>query len=114
LFGAKIQPLTVIHGRLPVTAFKIGRFAYVTDCNLIPDDTCADLKGLDLLILDALRFKSHPTHMTVDQSLGYIERLRPRRALLTHISHDIKHEDTGGWLPSGVEIAYDGLQVDVD
>jgi len=114
LFGAKVEPLSLLHGRLPVTAFKIGRFAYATDCNLIPDETCARLKGLDLLIIDALRFKSHPTHMTVDQSLGYIERLRPRRALLTHISHDIKHEDTSGWLPAGVEIAYDGLQVDVD
>jgi phosphoribosyl 1,2-cyclic phosphate phosphodiesterase len=114
LLGATIEPLSVIHGRLPVTAFKIGRFAYVTDCNLIPDEACAVLKGLDLLIIDALRFKSHPTHMTVDQSLEYIERLRPRRALLTHISHDIKHEDTSGRLPAGVEIAYDGLRVDVD
>jgi phosphoribosyl 1,2-cyclic phosphate phosphodiesterase len=114
LFGATIEPLSVIHGRLSVTAFRIGPLAYVTDCNVIPDETCARLKGLDLLILDALRFKSHPTHMTVDQSLGYIERLRPGRALLTHISHDIKHEDTSASLPAGVEIAYDGLQVDVD
>lgn len=113
LFGLSVEPLTVIHGRLPVTAYRISNFAYVTDCNVIPEETCAALMGLDLLVIDALRFKSHPTHMTLDQSLGYIERLKPKRALLTHISHDIKHEETGGHLPEGVEIAYDGLEVRV-
>lgn len=114
LLGLDVEPLTVVHGRLPVTAFRIGGFAYVTDCNLIPDETCSRLMGLDLLVIDALRFKSHPTHMSLDQSLGYIERLKPHRALLTHISHDIKHEETSGHLPEGVEIAYDGLMVEVD
>jgi phosphoribosyl 1,2-cyclic phosphate phosphodiesterase len=114
LLGLPVEPLTVIHGRLPVTAYRIGGFAYVTDCNLIPDETCARLLGLDLLVIDALRFKSHPTHMTLDDALGYIQRLKPRRALLTHISHDIKHEETSGHLPESVEIAYDGLTVDVN
>jgi phosphoribosyl 1,2-cyclic phosphate phosphodiesterase len=114
LLGLDVEPLVVVHGRLPVTAFRIGRLAYVTDCNEIPDQTCARLRGLDLLVIGALRFKDHPTHMTLDQSLGYIKRLRPRRALLTHISHDIKHEETTGHLPAGVEIAYDGLVVEVD
>jgi phosphoribosyl 1,2-cyclic phosphate phosphodiesterase len=113
LLGLDVEPLTVIHGRLEVTAFRIKDFAYVTDCNLIPEDTCARLKGLDLLVIDALRFKSHPTHMTLDQAVGYIERLRPRRALLTHISHDIKHDETSQHLPEGVEIAYDGLIVEI-
>lgn len=114
LFGLDVEPLTVIHGGLPVTAYRIGSFAYVTDCNIIPEEACAGLRGLDLLVIDALRFKSHPTHMSLDQSLGYIERLKPRRALLTHISHDIKHAETSGHLPEGVEIAYDGLTVEVD
>jgi phosphoribosyl 1,2-cyclic phosphate phosphodiesterase len=113
LFGLDIEPLTVIHGGLEVTAFKVGKLAYVTDCNLIPDESCERLLGIDTLIIDALRFKSHPTHMTVDGALGYIKRLGPHHALLTHISHDIKHADTSGWLPAGVQIAYDGLQVDV-
>jgi phosphoribosyl 1,2-cyclic phosphate phosphodiesterase len=113
LLGLDVSPLTVIHGQLAVTAFRIGGFAYVTDCNLIPDETCARLMGLDLLVIDALRFKKHPTHMTLDQSLGYIDRLKPRRALLTHISHDIKHAETSGHLPENVEIAYDGLVVEV-
>ncbi len=113
LLGLKVEPLIVIHGKLPVTAFRIGGFGYVTDCNLIPDETCARLTGLNLLAIDALRFKKHPTHMTLDQSLGYIERLKPRHALLTHISHDIKHAETSGHLPESVEIAYDGLEVEV-
>lgn len=112
LFDLEVEPLTVIHGQLPVTAFRIGGFAYVTDCNLIPDETCARLMGLDLLVIDALRFKKHPTHMTLDESLGYIQRLKPFRALLTHISHDIKHAETSEHLPEGVEIAYDGLTVE--
>jgi len=114
LFGLKVEPLTVIHGKLPVTAFRLRGFAYVTDCNLIPEEACERLTGLDLLVIDALRFKKHPTHMTLDQSLGYIERLKPHRALLTHISHDIKHADTSGHLPPNVEIAYDGLEVEVE
>lgn len=113
LLGLVVEPLTVIHGPLPVTAFRIGDFAYVTDCNSIPDETCARLMGLDLLVIDALRFKKHPTHMTLDESLEYIQKLKPGRALLTHISHDIKHAKTSERLPEGVEIAYDGLTVEV-
>jgi len=114
LLGLQIEPLTVIHGRLPVTAYRLDRFAYVTDCNVIPDETCARLSDLDLLVIDALRFKKHPTHMTLDDALGYIERLRPRRALLTHISHDIKHAETSRSLPENVRIAYDGLTLEVE
>lgn len=114
LLGIPVEPLTVLHGMLRVTAYRLDRFAYVTDCNVIPDETCARLLGLDLLVIDALRFKKHPTHMTVNDALGYIERLRPRRALLTHISHDIKHAETSGHLPENVEIAYDGLTLEVE
>ncbi|HWO00792.1 MAG TPA: MBL fold metallo-hydrolase [Blastocatellia bacterium] len=114
MLGLRVEPLTVMHGGLEVTAFRIGGFAYVTDCNVIPEETCARLGGLDLLVIDALRFKKHPTHMTVDESLSYIGRLKPRRALLTHISHDIKHEDASGHLPADVEIAYDGLSIEIE
>lgn len=113
LFGLRVEPLVVMHGKLPVTAFRIGRFAYLTDCNLIPNETCDRLAGLDVLVIDALRFKKHPTHMTLDEALGYVERLRPRRALLTHISHDIQHGPTGARLPAGVEIAYDGQVIEM-
>lgn len=114
LFGLKILPLIVNHGALQVTAFRLGSFAYVTDCNVIPDETLAQLHGLDLLVIDALRFKTHPTHMNLDQALDYIKLLQPKRALLTHISHDIKHAETSRNLPENVEIAYDKLEVTVN
>jgi phosphoribosyl 1,2-cyclic phosphate phosphodiesterase len=114
ILGLDIEPLTVLHGRLPVTAFKIGVFAYVTDCNLIPGETLARLAGLDVLVIDALRIKPHPTHLNLDQALDYVRRLRPRRALLTHISHDIEHAATSKLLPDNVEIAFDGLSVEID
>jgi phosphoribosyl 1,2-cyclic phosphate phosphodiesterase len=113
VMGLRIEPLTVLHGKLAVTAFRIGEFAYVTDCNVIPDETCSRLMNLDVLVIDALRFKKHPTHMTLDQALEYIERLKPKRALLTHISHDIRHAETSQHLPARVAIAYDGLVVEV-
>jgi phosphoribosyl 1,2-cyclic phosphate phosphodiesterase len=114
LFGLHIKPLTVMHGPLPVTAFRVNDFAYVTDCNEIPEATLAHLTGLDVLVIDALRFKSHPTHMNLDQALAYIKMLKPHRALLTHIAHDIKHAETSDHLPENVEIAYDGLEVTIN
>jgi phosphoribosyl 1,2-cyclic phosphate phosphodiesterase len=114
LFGLAIVPLTVNHGSLPVSAFRIRNFAYVTDCNVIPEETLARLYGLDLLVIDALRFKSHPTHLNLERALEYIDRLKPRRALLTHISHDIRHAHTSRHLPENVAIAYDGLEVTVN
>jgi phosphoribosyl 1,2-cyclic phosphate phosphodiesterase len=114
LFGLNITPLTVIHGSLPVTAFRSGNFAYVTDCNVIPDAALTKLHGLEVLVIDALRFKKHPTHMTIDQALDTIKVLQPQRAFLTHISHDIKYAETSKGLPENVEIAYDGLEVSVN
>ncbi|PYP82313.1 MAG: MBL fold metallo-hydrolase [Blastocatellia bacterium AA13] len=110
--GIDIEPIEVIHGELPVTAFRIGEFAYVTDCNHISDEACERLSGLDLLVIDALRIKAHPTHLTLAGALAYIERLAPRRALLTHISHDINHSEHESRLPARVNIAYDGLVVE--
>jgi phosphoribosyl 1,2-cyclic phosphate phosphodiesterase len=113
LAGLPVEPLNVIHGSLPVTAYRIGDFAYVTDCNEIPEETCARLRGLDLLVIDALRIRPHPTHLTLDAALAYVERLRPREAFLTHISHDIKHGDVRSRLPLRVDIAYDGLELEL-
>ena len=112
LLGLDVEPLEVVHGELSVTAFRIGEFAYVTDCNAIPDKARKQLQGLDLLVIDALRLKPHPTHLTLDEALGYVEMLKPKRALLTHISHDIKHSEFEGRMPAGVGLAYDGLVVE--
>jgi phosphoribosyl 1,2-cyclic phosphate phosphodiesterase len=107
----QVTPLEVIHGRLPVIAYRFNDFAYATDLNLIPLETLDGLRDLDVLVLDCLRFKEHPTHLWVERALRYIDELKPRRAYLTHIAHDIKHERDSAALPPGVEFAYDGLEV---
>jgi phosphoribosyl 1,2-cyclic phosphate phosphodiesterase len=108
----EITPLEVIHGRLPVMAYRFNDFAYLTDLSEIPPATIDALQGLDALVLDCLRFREHPTHLWVDKALAYVERLKPRRAFFTHIAHDIKHARDSARLPPGVEFAYDGLVVE--
>jgi phosphoribosyl 1,2-cyclic phosphate phosphodiesterase len=107
----EITPLEVIHGRLPVMAYRCNDFAYATDLSEIPPATLDTLRGLEVLVLDCLRFKEHPTHLWLDKALQYIEKRKPRRAYLTHIAHDVKHERDSARLPAGVEWAYDGLVV---
>jgi len=79
----------------------------------IPPATMDAMRGLDVLVLDCLRFKEHPTHLWVDKALEYIEKIKPRRAYLTHIAHDVKHARDSAKLPAGVEWAYDGLEVEI-
>jgi phosphoribosyl 1,2-cyclic phosphate phosphodiesterase len=105
----EITPLEVIHGRLPVIAYRFNDFAYLTDLSEIPQATIDALQGLDVLVLDCLRFREHPTHLWVDKALEYVERIKPRRTFFTHIAHDIKHARDSARLPAGVQFAYDGL-----
>jgi phosphoribosyl 1,2-cyclic phosphate phosphodiesterase len=115
--GLKVTPIPVIHGGTEVTGFRISNgqsdFAFITDCNAIPEDSLNQMRGLELLIIDSLRYKPHPTHLHVEQTLAYISELKPRHALLTHISHDIKYAEASRYLPDGVELAYDGLKIDL-
>jgi phosphoribosyl 1,2-cyclic phosphate phosphodiesterase len=115
--GLRVTPVPVVHGKGEVTGFRFGdaraQAAFITDCNLIPDESLKKLRGLELLIIDALRYKPHPTHLHVEQSLAYIAELKPRRALLTHIGHDIKHNEASLRLPENVDLAYDGLSVEL-
>jgi phosphoribosyl 1,2-cyclic phosphate phosphodiesterase len=106
-------PILVHHGRGRAYGFRFGPLAYLTDHSEIPPDSLALLQGLDVLFLDALRHKPHPTHSTVDQSLAIVQRLAPRRAYFTHISHDLRHERTEELLPPHVRLAYDGLEIEV-
>src|SRR5215211_1971081 len=99
-------------GGLPVMAYRFNDFAYLTDLSETPRATLDALQGLDVLVLDCLRFKEHPTHLWVDKALGYVEQLKPRRTFFTHIAHDIKHARDSARLPAGVEFAYDGLVVE--
>jgi phosphoribosyl 1,2-cyclic phosphate phosphodiesterase len=106
-----VTPLEVIHGRLPVVAYRFNDFAYATDLSEIPPASLEGLRDLDALVLDCLRVKPHPTHLTLESALRYVEQLRPRRTYLTHIAHDIKHARDARLLPAGVEWAYDGLEL---
>ena len=109
--GLEITPLEVIHGRLPVMAYRLNDFAYATDLSEIPQETIDALCDLDVLVLDCLRFTPHPTHLWVDKALEYVEKLKPRRTFFTHIAHDVKHARDSARLPDGVQFAYDGLEV---
>jgi len=108
-----VTPVPVLHGRRPVLGYRVGGLAYLTDCSAIPESSFPLLGGVDLLVVDALRDRPHPTHFTVGQALDVVERVRPRRALFTHIAHDLPHAETcARLLPRGVELAYDGLILD--
>lgn len=112
--GLRVEPVPVLHGPLSVLAFRLGSFAYVTDCSAIPPASRQCLQGLDTLVLDALRFRRHPTHFCLDEALAAIDELHPRRALLTHIAHDFDHGAVDAGLPDHVRLAYDGLTLDFD
>ena len=113
IWGEKLIPLQVFHGNLPVLGFRFGGAAYLTDFSTIPEWTAAQLEGLEVLILDALRREPHPSHSTVEQSLNWVERLRPRWAFFTHIAHELRHEATNATLPPNVRLAYDGLSLEI-
>lgn len=114
LLGETVIPVPLLHGEMPVLGFRLRRFAYLTDVSAIPDRSWRLLEGLDLLVLDALRPRPHPTHFGLDQALEVVDRLRPRRTLLTHLSHQFDHETTNEKLPIGVELAYDGMIVELE
>lgn len=107
-----VVPVPLLHGRRQVLGYRVGPFAYLTDCSAIPDASWPLLEGVDLLVVDALRDRPHPTHFTVVEALAVVDRLRPSRALFTHIAHDLPHAATCRRLPAGVELAYDGLILD--
>lgn len=117
--GLQVAPLTVMHGELPVTAFRIQdrvggpAFAYATDCNAVPPDTLDQLRGLDVLILDALGPNRHPTHFSLEQAVEVAHLLRPRLTLFTHISHSLDHAATNAQLPPTMALAHDGQIIDL-
>jgi phosphoribosyl 1,2-cyclic phosphate phosphodiesterase len=114
LFGARFIRVPVTHGRQTITGYRFGSAAYLTDLNDIPPESLPLLANLDILILDALRRQPHPTHSTLENSIQLVERLQPRRAFFTHMSHDLDHEATNAILPAHIRLAYDGLQLNFD
>ena len=111
LFGRKIKPFRLLHGKRSILGFRIGRFAYATDCSGVPKRSRELLRGLDNLIITGLRPTPHRTHFSVDQALEVIEELKPRRAYLTHITHLLDHDKTNADLPKHVRLAYDGMVI---
>ena len=112
MWGLKITPVPVMHGNLPILGFRFRDTAYVTDVSEIPESSIPLLEGLDILILDGLRPKPHPTHLSLAQAVAMVERLKPRRAFFTHIAHELGHQATNSALPSHVQLAYDGLRLE--
>jgi phosphoribosyl 1,2-cyclic phosphate phosphodiesterase len=96
-----------------VYGFRFGRAAYLTDHSGIPDESKAQLQDLDVLFLDALRRRPHPTHTTLDDAVALVAELNPRRAYFTHMCHDLGHERTEAELPPHIRLAYDGLEIEV-
>jgi phosphoribosyl 1,2-cyclic phosphate phosphodiesterase len=109
LLGRTVTPVPVWHGGMEVFGYRIGGFAYVTDCNVIPETSFRLLDGVEVLILDALRHRSHSTHFSVEEALEVAARIGARRTILTHMAHEVDHDDP---LPAGVEFGYDGLVFD--
>lgn len=114
MLGAHFEPIEVLHGSLPILGYRFGANAYLTDVSEVPAASQERLGGLDVLIVDALRLRPHPTHFHLAQSLQLVEALRPRRTFLTHIAHEMGHAATEEQLPAGVHLAYDGLRLEVE
>lgn len=113
VFGQKVIPMEYLHGPTKVYGFRIGDFAYMTDCSFIPDEAFGKLKGLKVLILDALRYRPHETHFSIDEAIRAAQKINSKQTYFTHMTHDIVHNEANKQLPSHIEFAYDGLRFEV-
>ncbi|MGI9442400.1 MAG: MBL fold metallo-hydrolase [Rubripirellula sp.] len=115
VLDVEFQPLRLSHGpHFEVLGFRIGNFAYCTDTNFIPEESLALLSGVETFVIDALRLKPHPTHFCVEEACEIAERIQAKKTFLTHICHDLEHEATNASLPQGIELAYDGLRLEIE
>ncbi len=109
--GVGFRRIPLHHGKLGIAGYRFGTAAYLTDMSEVPESSLALLEGLDVLILGALRRTKHPNHANVEEALAWVERIQPKQAFFTHMSHDLHHADTERTLPAHVRLAYDGLQI---
>jgi phosphoribosyl 1,2-cyclic phosphate phosphodiesterase len=108
------MPVRMLHYRLPVLGYRVGKMAYLTDFSKIDDAECAKLQGLEVLVMDALRQTPHHAHLMLSQALDLVNKLKPKRAYFMHICHDMGlHEEVQKTLPENVFLAYDGLTVEI-
>lgn len=113
-----VDPIPLMHGTRPILGYRIAHCAYLTDCSKLPDASRALLSGLDLLVIDALRLRPHPTHFSLGEAIELARTLKPKRLLLTHICHDLSHSQIQAYcdaqgLPFPAGPAYDGLELDI-
>jgi phosphoribosyl 1,2-cyclic phosphate phosphodiesterase len=110
LDGVSVNPILVDHGGLDVFGFRIGQLAYITDAKTIPEKSMEKLMGLDVLVLNALRFEAHDTHLNIAEAVDICKKLQPKQCFLTHISHDMGcHAEVNELLPPNIHLGYDGL-----
>jgi len=114
LFSARVEPIPVIHGESEIYGYRLGSAAYLTDFSQIPEESFSRLQDLDVLFLDGLRYKPHPTHSTVENSIRIAGRLKAKRVFFTHICHDLPHEATNATLPPHVRLSYDGMKLEFE
>ncbi|KAA0212461.1 MBL fold metallo-hydrolase [bacterium] len=112
--GLTVTPIPVVHGNMRVAGFRIGDAAYITDTNLVPESSIELLKGVKLLVLDALRRAPHPTHMSLPQALEVARQAGVERVFFTHINHDLEHESINSTLPPFARLGYDMLRASVE
>lgn len=112
LFGLTVVPVPLEHGLTSALGYRIGSFAYLTDCSAIPDSSLPLLEGVTVLVIDGLRWKPHPFHFNIETAIAAVRQLNPGRTILTHLSHDVLYAD-GSKLPAGFEFAYDGLEFEL-
>ena len=115
ILGLNITPIESVHYKLPVLGFRLGKFAYLTDVKTISDKEMLKLNGLDTLVINALRYESHPSHLNIEEALEIIDQVKPKQTFFTHISHNMGfHKEVCSNLPKSVSLAFDGLVLEVD
>jgi len=114
IFGAKFQRVPLLHGRMETGGYRFGNAAYLTDMNAIPDSSLPLLEGLDVVIIDALRERAHPSHSNIETATAWVNKIGARRAWFTHMSHEILHEEVEATLPPHIRLAYDGLTIPIE
>lgn len=108
--GEVIEPIRVMHGKLPIVGYKMGELAYITDCKTLPDETINSLRGVSILVINALRLYDHPAHLTLSQALELVEKIAPQDTYLTHFAHTFgTHRHIESLCPDRVHPAYDQL-----
>jgi phosphoribosyl 1,2-cyclic phosphate phosphodiesterase len=112
--GVRIIPVEICHDNLKIFGYRVGKLAYLTDCSSIPEESFKKLKDLDLLIISALRYTPHPAHLSVEQAIQVICKIKPKLAIFTHMGHEIDYDGLSRQLPEGIMPAYDGMEFKLD